>query len=111
MNTELLAVFFITVCSIYRTRHSVYLQRVDEKGSLVILFMVDLLAAFDTIDHVFLLHVCVIYNRIHDQVLVWIRIYLADRLQHVNILKTLNTKFWCSLWVCSRSDPVLPVIH
>ena len=62
------------------------------RGSVVVLVFFDLSAAFDTIDYAFLLSRLRDMYVIHDQALAWIRSYLSDRLQRVNIKRTLSDK-------------------
>ena len=86
--------------SVYRTKHSTetallkvqsdVLSALDKEGSIVVMIMLDLSAAFDTIDHEFLLSRLRDMFGIQDQALVWIRSYLSDRLQRVNIKGTLS---------------------
>ena len=67
------------------------LSALDQEGSVVVLVMLDLLlAAFDTIDHAFLLSRLREMYGIHGQALAWISSYLSDRLQRVNIKETLS---------------------
>ena len=54
------------------------------------MIMLDLSAAFDTIDHEFLLSRLRDMYGIQDQTLAWIRTYLYDRLQKVTIKGTLS---------------------
>ena len=65
-------------------------------------------SAFDTNDHAYLsLRLCNMY-RIHDQALAWIRSYLSDRLQLVNIKGTLSNKQQLNFGVpqCSVLGPI-----
>ena len=61
------------------------LSSLDGEGSVVVLLMLDSSAEFDRIDHaLFISRLGDMYG-IHDQALVWIKSYLSDRLQRVNI--------------------------
>ena len=64
------------------------LTSLDEEGS-VVLVLLDLSAAFDTIDNAFVLSRLHDMYGIHYKTLAWIRSYLSDRLQRVNIKRTL----------------------
>ena len=88
--------------SAYRAKHSTetallkvqsdILSSLDEEGSVVVLVLLDLSAAFDTIGHAFLLTRLRDMYGIHDQALAWVRSYLSDRLQRINIKGTLSDK-------------------
>ena len=60
------------------------LRAVDEDGGCI-LVLLDLSAAFDTIDHDKLLHILEINFGIIGSALEWIRSYLANRSQKVSI--------------------------
>ena len=68
------------------------LSSLDVEDYVVALIMLDLSAAFDTINHALLLSCLRDMYGIHDQALVWIRSYLSDKLQRVNIKETLSDK-------------------
>ena len=91
VNNELMDV----LQSAYRAKHSTetallkvqsdILSSLDEECSVIVLVLLDSSAAFDTNDHAFLLtRLCDMYG-IHNQVLAWVRSYLSDRLQRINI--------------------------
>ena len=68
---------------------SSYIFQLQKHGLLiVILVLLDLSAAFDTID----LHFLRDMYGIRDQTLAWVRSYWSDRLQRVNIKGTLSDK-------------------
>ena len=76
--------------SVYCTKHSTETALLKVQSTVVVMIMLDLSAAFDTIDHEFLLSRLRDIFGIQDQALAWIRSYLSDRLQRVNIKGTLS---------------------
>ena len=56
-----------------------------DKGDLTALALLDLSAAFDTVDHQILLHRLQTSFGIRDQALMWFQSYLTSRLQHVRL--------------------------
>ena len=108
--------------STYRAKHSTetallkvqneVLSSFDVEGSVVVLIMLDLAAAFATTEHALLLSRLHDMYGIHDQALAWIRSYLSDRLQRVNIKGLLSVKqeSWFSSGICSRAD-LVPTGH
>ena len=125
VNNELMDV----LQSAYRAKHSTetallkvqsdILSSLDEEGSVVVLVLLDLSAAFDTIDHTFLLSRL---RDMYDQALAWIRSYLTDRIQRVNIKGTLSDKQELNFGVpqgsvlgpilyCLYTKPVSDIIH
>ena len=66
------------------------LSALDQVCSVIVLVVLHLSAAFDTIEHAFLFSRLREKYGIHDQAFVWISSYLSDRLQRVNIKGTLS---------------------
>ena len=76
------------------------LQTIDE-GQEVVLVLLDLSSAFDTIDHKVLLDRLRIRYSFSEIVLDWFRSYLSNRTQSVKIGKDLSAESWdlsCSLY-------------
>lgn len=90
-----------TFQSAYRTRHSTetallrvqndILQSVDSKGG-AILVLLDLSAAFDTIDHQLLINLFQTNFGIEETPLAWLKSYLEDRTQCVKIREATSSK-------------------
>ena len=64
--------------------HDDILRAVD-RGCTVVLLLLDLSAAFDTVDHDLLLHILNTRFGIKGKVLAWFKSYLPDRNQFVSI--------------------------
>ena len=64
--------------------HDDILRTVD-RGSTIVLLLLDLSAAFDTVDHGLLLHRLNTRFGIKGKVLAWFKFYLTDRSQFVSI--------------------------
>ena len=108
---------FISFQSAYRLGHSTetallkvvndLLLAIDE-GKLSLLLLLDLSAAFDTIDHGILLHRLQHVFAIQGTVLSWFRFYLTKRFQTVSIQGTHSDpiELCCTSVVCSRTYSV-----
>ena len=84
-----------------------------DAGSSAILLMLDLSAAFDTIDHDILLsRLCNVYG-ITGNALDSFRSYFTGRIQRVVIEDSVSVDqdsgLWSSAWFCFRSEDVLHV--
>ena len=92
--------------------HDDILRTVD-RGCTVVLLLLDLSAAFDTVDHGLLLHRLNTQFGIKGKVLAWFKSYLTDRSQFVSINGSNSSHsdliVWSSPGICSRSDVVLIV--
>ena len=92
--------------------HDDILRTVD-RGCTVVLLLLDLFAAFDTVDHGLLLHRLNTRFGIKGKVLAWFKSYLTDRSQFVSINGSNSSHsdliVWSSSGICSRSDFVLIV--
>ena len=108
--------------SAYRDKHSTetaldkvqndILSALDAVSSAILL-MLDLSAAFDTIDHDILLsRLCNVYG-ITGDALDWFRSYLTGRIQHVvikdSVLGRSGAGLWSSTGFCFGSDNLLHV--
>ena len=84
-----------------------------EKGHVTLLVMLDLSAAFDTIDHGILLHRLQSRLGLRDKALLWFKSYLAGRMQQVSVNGTLSVKFILTCGVSQGSclGPVLFTIY
>ena len=92
--------------------HDDILRTVD-RGCIVVLLLLDLSAAFDTVDHGLLLPRLNTRFGIKGKVLAWFKSYLTDRSQFVGINGSNSCHsdliVWSSPGICSRSDFVLIV--
>jgi hypothetical protein len=108
--------------SAYRAHHSTetavlkvlsdILLAVDS-GDLALLTMLDLSAAFDTVDHVILLSRLQHSYGLHDTVLGWFRSYLTDRTQFVrhNNRRSAPTRLLCGVPQGSVLGPILFLLY
>ena len=64
-----------------------------DKGHVTLLVMLDLSAAFDTVDHGILLHRLQSKLGLRDKALLWFKSYLAGRTQQVSVKGSLSDKF------------------
>ena len=83
-NYNLLTRNCITLRMPFRRVHDDILRTVD-RGCTVVLLLLDLSAAFDTVDHGLLLHRLNTQFGIKGKVLAWFKSYLTDRGQFVSI--------------------------
>ena len=88
--------------------HDDILRAVD-RGCTVVLLLLDLSAAFDTVDHGLLLHRLNTWFGIKGKVLAWFKSYLTDRSQVVSIDGSNSSDVWGSPGICSRSNFVFIV--
>ena len=84
-----------------------------DKGHVTLLFMLDLSAAFDTIDHGILLHRLQSKLGLQDKALFWFASYLAGRTQQVSVNIMLSEKFnlTCGVPQGSCLGPLLFTIY
>ena len=92
--------------------HDDILRTVD-RGCTVVLLLLDLFAAFDTVDRGLLLHRLNTRFGIKGKVLAWFKSHLTDRSRFVSINGSNSSHsdliVWSSSGICSRSDFVLIV--
>ena len=86
-----------------------------EKGMGVILLLLDLSAAFDTVDHELQLETVERDVGLGGQCLDWLRGYLSDRVQSVAVgdgrsIMQRESCVWCAAGVCS-GPPAVHYIH
>ena len=76
-----------------------------DSGKVTALTLLDLSAAFDTIDHSILLQRLEMWYDFGGVVISWLRSYLSDRFQWVKLdhclFEICNPSIWCSTGVCS----------
>ena len=80
------------------------LQAVD-RGDVAALVLLDLSAAFDTVDHEVLLQRLSEIVGVTDVAHMWFRSYLPGQTQYVHHLP----RVWCTTGVSAGAGPVLPV--
>ena len=84
------------------------LVRATDRGHVSLLMLLDLSAAFDTVDHQLLLTVLASRFRVHDVALNWFRSYLSDRHQtfHFSGKASANYSVDCSVPQGSVLGPI-----
>ncbi len=80
----------------------------SDKGCISLLVLLDLSAAFDTIDHDILIDRLQNYTGIQGQALRWFRSYLSDRYHFVylngGVISIITSKVWSTTRICPRSS-------
>ena len=84
-----------------------------DKGHVTLLVMLDLSAAFDTVDHGILLHRLQSKLGLREKALLWFKSYLTGRTQQVSVNGTLSDKFnlTCGVPQGSCLGPLLFTIY
>ena len=84
-----------------------------DKGHVTLLVMLDLSAAFDTVDHGILLHRLQSKLGVRDKALLWFKSYLAGTAQQVSVDGSLSNKFnlTCEIPQGSCLGPLLFTIY
>ena len=114
--------FFPDLQSAYRQNHSTETALLKikndvllnmDKGHVTLLVMLDLSAAFDTVERGILLHRLQSKLGLRGKALLWFKFYLAGRTQHISVNVTLSKKFNLSYGVPQGSylDPLLFTIY
>src|SRR5664279_1445573 len=82
-------------------------------GGLAVLVLLDLSAAFDSVDHTILLHRLRTSFGLGDAAISWFKSYLSDRIQHVRISGTSSSPstIGCGLPQGSGLGPILFVMY
>ena len=109
-----LKVFHSTETALVKV-HNDILRAVDNNDSVVLLLL-DLSAAFDTVDHSILLSRLALWFGLDGQVIAWIESYLEDREQFVHIENTKSSirqflRTWHTTGVRTRATLVLYVLY
>ncbi len=82
----------------------------SDQGCISLLVLLDLSAAFDTIDHDILIDRLQNYTGIQGQALRWFRSYLSDRYHFVylngsfHFISIITSKVWSTTRICPRSS-------
>ncbi len=80
----------------------------SDQGCISLLVLLDLSAAFDTIDHDILIDRLQNYTGIQGQALRWFRSYLSDRYHFVylngGVISIITSKVWSTTRICPRSS-------
>jgi len=107
--------------SAYRPHHSVetavvkvlsdILLAIDNLGNLACLALLDLSAAFDTVDHDVLLQRLAITCGIDGMVWMWFRSYLSDRFQYVRVTSGLSSTVLMRYGVPQVFCPILFLLY
>ncbi len=102
----------------FRPRHSTdtalvkmknYLLLASDQGYISLLILLDLSAAFDTIDHDILIDRLQNYTGIQGQALIWFRSYLSDRYHFLfkwGGISIITSKVWSTTRICPRSSAI-----
>ncbi len=77
----------------------------SDKGCISLLVLLDLSAAFDTIDHEILTDRLQNYRSIQGQALRWFRSYLSDR----GVISIITSKVWSTKSICPRSSAIFNI--